>query len=77
METATATVAGQMPGSGSSCYWDRPGSARQRAGGPCCATGETPACTAAIEEITGVKVDKTNKRINLITNKLEDVKEKN
>ncbi len=29
-----------------------------------------------IEEITGVKVDKTNKRINLITNKLEDVKKK-
>ena len=29
-----------------------------------------------IEEITGVKVDKTNKRINFITNKLEDVKKK-
>ena len=29
-----------------------------------------------IEEITGVKVDKTNKRINLITNKLVDVKKK-
>ena len=29
-----------------------------------------------IEEITGVKVDKTNKWINLITNKLEDVKKK-
>ena len=29
-----------------------------------------------IEEITRVKVDKTNKRINLITNKLEDVKKK-
>ena len=29
-----------------------------------------------IEEITGVKVNKTNKRINLITNKLEDVKKK-
>ena len=30
-----------------------------------------------IEEITRVKVNKTNKRINLITNKLEDVKKKN
>ena len=30
-----------------------------------------------IEETTGVKVDKTNKRINLITNQLEDVKKKN
>ena len=29
-----------------------------------------------IEEITGVKVDKTNKRINLIPNKLEDVNKK-
>ena len=29
-----------------------------------------------IEEITGLKVNKTNKRINLITNKLEDVKKK-
>ena len=48
METETATVAGQMPGSGSSFIGDRPGSTRQRAGGPCCATGETPACTAAM-----------------------------
>ena len=47
METTTATVAGQMPGSGGSCIGDRPGSTRQRTGGPCCATGETPACTAA------------------------------
>ena len=29
-----------------------------------------------IEEITRVKVDKTNKQINLITNKLEDVNKK-
>ena len=43
----TATMAGQMPGSGCSCNRDRPGSARQRTGGPCCATGETPACPAA------------------------------
>ena len=48
METATATVAGQMPGSGGSCIRDRPGSTRQRTGGPCRATYETPACTAAM-----------------------------
>ena len=29
-----------------------------------------------IEEVTGVKVDKTNKRINLITNKLEEAMKK-
>ncbi len=29
-----------------------------------------------VEEITGVKDDKTNNWINLITNKLEDVKKK-
>ena len=43
----TATVESQMPGSGSSCYRDRAGSTRQRTGGPCRATDETPACTAA------------------------------
>ena len=47
METETATVAGQMPGRGGSCYWDRPWSTRQRADGPCCATDETPTCSAA------------------------------
>ena len=47
METATATMARQMPGSGSSCYRDRPRSTRQRMGGPCRATDEIPACTAA------------------------------
>ena len=47
VETTTATVARQMPGSGSSCIRDRAGSTRQRTGGPCCATDETPACTAA------------------------------
>ena len=47
METATATMAGKMPGSGCSYYRDRAGSTRQRTGGPCCATDETPACTAA------------------------------
>ena len=47
METPTATVARQMPGSGGSCDWDRAGSERSCTGRPCCATGETPACTAA------------------------------
>ena len=47
MATATATVEGQMPGSGGSCNRDRPGSTRQRTGGPCRATDETPTCTAA------------------------------
>ena len=47
VETATATVAGQMPGSGSSFEWDRAGSARSCTGSPCCATDETPASTAA------------------------------
>ena len=47
METATATMAGQMPGSGCSCYRDRPGSTRQRTDCLCCATDETPTCTAA------------------------------
>ena len=47
METATATMAGQMPGSGGSSIRDRAGSTQQRAGGPCRATDETPACTAA------------------------------
>ena len=45
--TATATVERQMPGSGGSSNWDRPGSAQQRAGGPCRATDETPTCSAA------------------------------
>ena len=47
MATTAVTMAGQMPGSGGSCNWDRPGSARQRTGGLCRATDETPACTAA------------------------------
>ena len=47
MATATATVARQKPGSGGSFDWDRPGSARQRAGGSCRATDETPTCLAA------------------------------
>ena len=46
-ETKTATFEGQKPGSGGSCYRDRPGSARQRADGPCRATDETPTCSAA------------------------------
>jgi len=41
------TVAGQKPGSGGSFIWDRAGSTRQRADGPCCATHETPTCSAA------------------------------
>ena len=47
MATTTATMARQMPGSGCSCIWNRPGSTQQRTGRPCCATDETPACTAA------------------------------
>ena len=47
MATATATVAEQMPGSGGSFIWDRAGSTRQRTGGPCRATDETPTSTAA------------------------------
>ena len=47
METETATMARQKPGSGGSCIGDRPGSTRQRAGGPCRATDETPTCSAA------------------------------
>ena len=47
VETATATVARQMPGSGGSCIWDHPGSARQRTDGPFHATDETPTCSAA------------------------------
>ena len=47
METETATVARQKPGSGGSCNRDRAGSTRQRAGGPCRATDETPTCSAA------------------------------
>ena len=47
VETETATMARQMPGSGSSCNWDRAGSARWCTGSPCRATYETPACTAA------------------------------
>ena len=47
VETKTATVARQKPSSGGSCDWDHPGSARQRAGGLCRATYETPACSAA------------------------------
>ena len=43
----TATVAGQMPGSGCSCIGDRARLARQRACGPCHATHETPTCSAA------------------------------
>ena len=47
VETTTATVASQMPGSGGSCIWDRAGSARSCTGSPCCATDETPASTVA------------------------------
>ena len=47
METKTATVASKMPGSGSSCYGDRPGSARSCTDSPCRATDETPASTVA------------------------------
>ena len=39
VETATATMAGQMPGSGGSCYLDRAGSARSCTVCPYCATG--------------------------------------
>ena len=47
MATETATMARQKPGSGGSFDRDRPGSARQRTGGPCRATYETPMCSAA------------------------------
>ena len=47
METKTETMAGQMPGSGGSSNWERPGSTRQRTGGPCRATDETPTSSAA------------------------------
>ena len=47
METETATVERQKPGSGGSFDWDRAGSARQRTDGPCRATHETPTCSAA------------------------------
>ena len=47
METTTATFERQGPGSGSSCNGDRAGFTRQRAGGPCRATHETPTCSAA------------------------------
>ena len=47
VETTTATVESQKPGSGGSCNWDRAGFTWQRAGGPCRATHETPTCSAA------------------------------
>ena len=47
VETKTATVEGQKPGSGGSCNWDRAGFTRQRTDGPCRATHETPMCSAA------------------------------
>ena len=47
VETKTATVEGQNPGSGGSFNWDHAGSARQRAGGLCRATDESPTCSAA------------------------------
>ena len=47
METTTATVEGQKPGSGGSFIGDRAWFTRQRAGGPCRAPHETPTCSAA------------------------------
>ena len=47
VETTTATVEGQKPGSGGSFNWDRAGSTQQRTGGPCRATHEAPTCSAA------------------------------
>ena len=47
METTTATVARQKPGSGCSCNWDRAGSARSCTDCPYRATDETTACTVA------------------------------
>ena len=46
METTTATVERQGPGSGSRFIGDRAGFTRQRAGGPCRATHEAPTCSA-------------------------------
>ena len=46
-ETKTATVEGQKPSSGGSFIGDRAGFTRQREGGPCRATHETPTCSAA------------------------------
>ena len=47
METETATVERQGPGSGCSFIGDRAGLAQQRACGPCRATHDTPTCSAA------------------------------